>query len=96
MEEKDLIPAKEFCTQHQVEIKFIYLLKEYGLVEIVSEEGNDFLVQDKLEELEKIIRLHDELHLNMEGIDVVLHLLEQLQASQKEVSDLRNRLKFYS
>jgi hypothetical protein len=96
MEEKRLIPANEFCTQHQLEINFIYLLREYGLVEIVSEEGSDFLVRDKLEELERIIRLHYELQLNMEGIDVVLHLLEQLQASQKEVNDLKNQLRLYS
>jgi hypothetical protein len=96
MEEKRLIPANEFCTQHQLEINFIYLLREYGLVEIVSEEGSDFLVGDKLEELERIIRLHYELQLNMEGIDVVLHLLEQLQASQKEVKDLKNQLRLYS
>jgi hypothetical protein len=96
MEEKRLIPANEFCTQHQLEINFIYLLREYGLVEIVSEEGSDFLVGDKLEELERIIRLHYELQLNMEGIDVVLHLLEQLQASQKEVNDLKNQLRLYS
>jgi len=96
MQEKELISANEFCVHHRVEISFIYSLKEYGLIEIISEEGNDYLSADDLHKLEKILRLHSELHINMEGIDVVLHLLKQLENSQKQVNELRNQLKFYS
>jgi hypothetical protein len=95
MEEKKLIPASEFCVHHRVEISFIHSLQEYGLVEIISEEGNDYLDEEKLNDLEKVIRLHNELHVNMEGIDVILHLLEQLEATQKELNILKNQLKFY-
>jgi transposase len=95
MEERKLIPASEFCIHHQVEIGLIHSLQEYGLIEIISEQGNDYLDEEKLNELEKMVRLHDELHVNMEGIDVALHLLEQLETTQKELSRLRDQLKFY-
>ena len=95
MQEHELIPAQEFCTHHHVELNFIYLLKEYGLIEIISDEGNDYLSPDRLNELEKIVRLHYDLDVNLEGIDVILHLLKQLEASQKEAIELRNQLKFY-
>jgi hypothetical protein len=96
MEEKKLIPASEFCIHHRIEINFIHSLQDYGLIEIISEKGNEFLDEEKLSDLEKIIRLHNELHVNMEGIDVVLHLLEKLEATQKEINTLRNQLKFYT
>ena len=95
MQENDLIPAQEFCTHHQIEMNFIYSLHEYGLVDVISNEGNDYLPVDRLNELEKMIRLHYDLNVNMEGIDVVLHLLRQLEDTQKEMNGLRNELKFY-
>jgi len=95
MQDEQLIPANEFCSHHHVEMNFIYSLQEYGLIEIVREEENDYVSADRLNELEKMIRLHYDLHINMEGIDVILHLLKQLEDAQKEVNELRNQLKFY-
>jgi hypothetical protein len=95
MEDYELILAQEFCTHHQVELKFIYSLQEFGLVEIITTEGNDYVAADRLNELEKMIRLHYDLNVNMEGIDVILHLLKQLEEVQSETNELRNQLRFY-
>ena len=94
--EEQLVPAQEFCSHHQVEMNFIYSLRDYGLIDVVSSEGNDYLSIDKLNELEKIIRLHYDLEVNVEGIDVILHLLKQLDDAEHDLSQLKNRLKFYS
>lgn len=93
--EEQLIPAHEFCTHHHIEMNFIYSLRDYGLLDVISNEGNEFLAADKLEELEKIIRLHYDLDVNVEGIDVIMHLLNQLEAVQHETNELKNQLKFY-
>lgn len=90
-----MILAQEFCTHYQVEMNFIHSLQEFGLVEVISNEGNDYLSADQLNELEKMIRLHYDLNVNVEGIDVILHLLEQLDEAQRETNELRNQLKFY-
>jgi chaperone modulatory protein CbpM len=95
MQEHELIPAQEFCSQHKVEINFIYSLQEYGLIEVINSEGKEYLSPDHLHELEKIVRLHYDLDVNLEGIDVILHLLKQLEAAQKEAIELRNQLKLY-
>jgi hypothetical protein len=95
MQDDQLIPTNEFCLHHHVEMNFIYDLQEYGLIEVVRTEENDFVSADKLNELEKIVRLHYDLNINMEGIDVILHLLKQLEDAQKEMNELRNQLKFY-
>jgi len=93
--EEQLVPAQEFCSHHQVEMNFIYSLREYGLIEVISNEGNDYLSLDRLKELERIVRLHYDLNVNVEGIDVILHLLNQLEAAQHETHELRNQLKLY-
>jgi hypothetical protein len=93
--EEQLIPAQEFCMHHRIEMNFIYSLREYGLINVISNEGNDYLSTEKLNELEKIIRLHYDLDVNMEGIDVIMHLLNQLEVAQQEANELKNQLKFY-
>lgn len=95
-QEKDLIPASEFCLHYHIEMNFIHSLQEYGLLETVVEEENIFIPTSRLCELEKIARLHYDLNINMEGIDVILHLLQRLQEAQYEAENLRNRLKMYS
>ena len=94
--EGQLVPAQEFCSHYQVEMNFIYSLRDYGLIDVISNEGNDYLTVDKLNELEKIIRLHYDLDVNVEGIDVILHLLKQLDDAEHQLNELKNRLKFYS
>lgn len=96
MEEQDLILANDFCLHHRVELNFIYTLQEFGLMEIVKKEEDLYIPVQHLHELERMIRLHYDLNVNMEGIDVILHLLEKLQRTQEEVVRLRNQLKFYS
>jgi DNA-binding transcriptional MerR regulator len=95
MEEHELIPAHEFCSHHHVELDFIYSLQEYGLIEVINNEGTNYFSPESLNELEKIVRLHYDLNVNMEGIDVILHLLKQLENAQQEMNELRNQLKFY-
>lgn len=94
--EEQLIPVQEFCLHHQIEMNFIYSLRDYGLIDVISNEGNDYLSADKLNELEKIIRLHYDLDVNMEGIDVILHLLKQLEDAEHELDHLKKRLKVSS
>ncbi|MGZ3938241.1 MAG: chaperone modulator CbpM [Flavisolibacter sp.] len=94
--EEQLVPAQEFCSHHHVELNFIYSLRDYGLIDVISNEGNDYLSADKLNEPEKIIRLHYDLEVNVEGIDVILNLLKQLDDAEHRLNELNNRLKFYS
>lgn len=95
MQEETLIPASELCVHHSIEMSFIYSLQEYGLLELVNREENIFVPTEQLSELEKLIRMHYELKINMEGIDAICHLLKRLEAAQQEVNHLRSLLKLY-
>ena len=95
MEVKDFIPVIQLCEHYCVEISFFKKLREFGLIEITSIEKTLYLHQDNLGEVEKIIRIHRELNVNIEGIDVVLNLLQKVNDLQNELNKVQNRLRLY-
>ena len=42
-----------------------------------------------------MIRLQRELDLNLEGIDIVLNLLQKVEALQRQLNAVNNRLRLY-
>lgn len=90
-----LITAKDFCTYHHVEYTLIHSLSEAGLVEIQVIGQTDYIPETELQKLEKMVRLHNELEINVAGIGAVTHLLQRLEDIQEEMRILRNRLSRY-
>jgi hypothetical protein len=95
MDTQNLIPAADFCMNHNVEVSFIHVLQQNGLVEFTTIEEMEYIQPEQLQQLEKIIRLHYELDINLEGIETVIHLLERIDSMHREINTLRNRLRFY-
>lgn len=95
MNTQDLIPTHTLCAHYDIEITFVNELDEMGLIHIELIEEKPFIHSDQLNRLEKIMRLYHDLELNLEGIDVIFHLLEQQEALNKEVKELRSRLRLY-
>ena len=95
MEPADMILLDEFCASHQVEISFIRSLEEYGLIETIIVNEMLCVPGNELSKLEQIIRLHQELNINSEGIDVIINLLQRIENMQNEITGLRNKLGFY-
>jgi uncharacterized membrane protein len=92
MDKDELIPAKEFCIYHNVEYSFINSLEDSGLISITSVEQSAYISADEIQKLEKLIRLHYDLDINLEGIETIYHLLEKVEQMQKEILHLKNRI----
>jgi len=95
MQSEDMIVLDEFCVSHELDVSFIRSLEEHGLVEIVSVNQVSYINMDELPQLEKIVRIHDELNVNPEGIDAIKNLLQRIEDLQNEIATLKNRLSFY-
>ena len=95
METENMIVLNEFCTNHEIEISFIRSLEEYGLIETIIVNETVCVRGNELSKLEQIIRLHQELNINPEGIDAINILLKRLEYMQNEITELRNKLDFY-
>ena len=95
MQNNELILAEEFCTHYKIQLSFINNLNQFGLIEITSVEEKPYIPQSQLQKLEQIIRLHDDLDINLEGIDAITHLLDRVKSLQAEIAGLKNRLSIY-
>ncbi len=91
-ERNDYIPVSRFCDTFQVEITFIHTLSEHGLCEMALIEEEYFIAPEQLGKLEKLIRLHNDMEINVEGLEVILHLLDKIEGLQTEVKQLKNKL----
>ena len=95
METTDMIVLDEFCTSHQVEVSFVRTLEEHGLIETIIINETLYIQENELSKLEQIVRLHQELNINSEGVDAIINLLKRIENMQNEITVLRNKLSFY-
>jgi hypothetical protein len=95
METLKLIAADTFCSHYQVTRSFVHSLHEIGLIETVTVEETEFIQVPHLQKIEQIIRLHDELDINLEGIQAIDTLLSRIELMQEEMLFIKNRLRLY-
>lgn len=90
-----LISIQQFCKHYNVPVKFINALQDYELIDIIISDNEDCLQTNQLNTVEKMIRMHYDLEINFEGIDVIYNLLKQVEQLQDEVRILKNKLDAY-
>lgn len=95
MENEDMIPVHLVCSSHHVELTFIHALHDSGLISIRAFDEVQYVPREELKDLEKMIRLHDELEVNTEGIEVIMELLRKVESLQDMLRSMQNRLHRY-
>lgn len=95
MSTENFIPLETLCSHYNVELSFFSNLNEIGLIEIQMVEHTQYIHQDSIYEIEKMIRMHQELDVNLEGIDVVFNLLQKIDSLKNELTAVRNRLRLF-
>ena len=92
---KDYLSVNELCKQYQIEISFFTKLNDMGLIQINTIQKTECINRDALSDVEKILRLHKELDVNFEGIDVAFNLLKKIELLQEELKATKDRLHLY-
>jgi hypothetical protein len=95
MEANNFVLVEQFCSNVEIDLSFINSLNDHGLIEIMVIENKDYISNEQLRNVERAIRLHDELNINIEGIDVICNLLEQIHDLQQELKRTKNKLKLF-
>lgn len=95
MDKEQMIPASEFCVYHNMELSFIYSLNESGLIDITVVKEEIFVPKSQLKQLEQLIRLKQEMDINIEGIECITYLLQRISDMQQHIVALNNKLAFY-
>lgn len=92
MNQKKLILVSELCQHYEMEISFFEQVEEYGLVHVERISDEKYIHRKYLNKMEKILRLHRELEVNLEGIDVIFNLMRRIQVLEKELKEKQTQL----
>lgn len=90
-----LIAITQYCSIHEIEADFINSLADEGLIAITVVEGDRFISEEQLQDLELYTRWYSEMGINTAGIEVIKHLLDKIRHMQMEITALRERLHLY-
>ena len=92
MKEEQYISLKTFCERHGIVESFVYSMYELEILQVdYGKKGGQIHVEE-LPRLEKMVRLHNELDINPEGIQAIYHLLGQVENLQQELFSLKKKL----
>lgn len=91
----DLITIEEYSIHYNVDVSFIEDLENLGIIHTVQKEEIKYIPFDILSDLESYSRMFYEMDINLAGIDAVKNLLFKIRKLQLEMTELKNRLKFY-
>lgn len=89
----DLVIINEYCTWSHIDPEFIQQLGDEGLIEINIVDNEQYIDLTQINKLERYVRLHYDLSVNVEGISVVQHLLENMDDMRKEIQQLKQRIR---
>ena len=95
MSTKHSITITDFCVYHNVEHNFITSLDEAGLIKTTRIDQTVLIPKTELQKLEKMIRLHNELEINIAGIEAITHLLQRVETLNERLQQMSNKLGFY-
>ncbi|CAM1364528.1 putative MerR family transcriptional regulator [Tenacibaculum litoreum] len=95
MSDKELISVQKVIVHHNLDEQFIESIESFQLIEFIVKDSNKYLHTEQLPILEKIIRLHYDLEVNMQGIDVINNMLDRMDSMHKTIQQLENKLKLY-
>lgn len=95
MEKESWISIQQVCTHYNIAVSFMDSLQEHGLIEITTIEHTQVIPIDKIKDIERIWHMHEELEINLPGIEAITHLLQQMESMQLELIALKNRLSRY-
>ena len=77
---------------YPIELSSLYHLNESGIIKILTIEETEYIHHDELPELERIIRIQQDLNISFEAMDIVINLLEKIKELQSENDALKIRL----
>ncbi|GGE07443.1 MULTISPECIES: chaperone modulator CbpM [Sphingobacterium] len=87
--EKTLFRVIDICKTNNIERTFVQELHKSGLIEIIVQEEQEYLEEEQVVYVERFSTWHYELELNIQGIEVVNHLIDKIEELQRELRTLK-------
>jgi len=86
------IAIEEFSRHHGIEVTLIREFADFGLMALIVEDNREFVSDADVKQLERMLRLTQDLGINKEGIEVILNMRKELKKLRRKRKTLRYRL----
>ncbi len=90
---KKIYYMEQILSKTSLKEKDIDMFQEEGLIEVRIKEQRRYFLDEDLEKLQIIKRLKDDLGVNLEGIDVILHMRNRIISMQENFLDFIDEIK---
>lgn len=95
MRNQKYILLRSFSRHSQIEDDFIRTLSDYGLIKVEKQDSEEVIEENQIAVIERFFRLHSDLGINYEGLDVIAEMLKRLEQMENEIKFLQKRLRLY-
>ena len=95
MSTEEWISVELYCRHEELDADFVRSLADRGLIELVVRQEETFISAEQLPHMERLMRLHVDLDINLEGLEAISHLLERVDRMQQEMRAMEQRLRLY-
>ena len=95
MKANSLIRIEQVCSYCEIDLSFIESLHELGHIELIVKSNEHYINEEQLKALESLIYFHNDLDINLAGIDAISHLLKKMEELQNELNATKNKLNLY-
>ncbi len=95
MAREKYILVSHYCKNSHIEDAFIQRLHEFGLIAFEKKQEDLFIDEKDISEIEKMFRLHNDLGINFEGLDVIKEMLKRIKKMEREMDLLQKRIRLY-
>lgn len=93
MDQTKYLSIQQICHSYQVSPSLLVAMEEYELIEIeYTKEEEGYLGVDELAKLERLLRLNQDLDINVAGLVVVHELLEERKTLREELNRLQRQM----
>ncbi len=89
---KKYISLKTLAAFHQVDEALLQELIEYEIVPLSKRNREWAISLDYLDDFERALRLHRELGVNLQGVDIICRMHNRIKEMQAEIEHLKSLL----
>ena len=89
------VTIREFSAFHKVDVHLIEEFIHFGLLEPLEKDNQPCIREEDIEPLEAMVRLHEELEVNLPALETIMHMRRRLAALQERVQELEGHLQWY-
>ena len=89
------ISVQQFCIHYNIPESFVDSLSNFDLIRIVIIDKTNHIQIEEINRIERLMRMHYELKVNFEGLDVINNLINQVNSLHEDIEKLKNKIDFY-